>query len=94
MKDDTEDDARLMGVVLPEPQPEENFEVWDENWETVLMFLRLQTQWNVTMGGYIGVKYEVLRWLCDLYSIEDPRAMLEGIQVMEAAALQVLNDNG
>jgi hypothetical protein len=84
-----------MGVVLPEPDPvEENFEVWEENWDIVMMFMRLQTQWNVSMGGFTGLKYEVLRWLCDLYSVEDPRAMLEGIQVMEAAALQVLNDNG
>lgn len=84
-----------MGVVLPGPEPEENFEVWDENWEIVLMFLRLQTQWNVVMGGFTGLKYEVLRWLCDLYSVEDPKAMLEGIQVMEAAALKELNkDHG
>lgn len=94
MQDDTEDDARLMGVVLPESEPEKDFEVWDENWEIVMMFMRLQTQWNVVVGGFTGLKYEVLRWLCDLYSVEDPKAMLEGIQVMEAAALQVLNDHG
>jgi hypothetical protein len=94
VKDDTEDDARLMGVVLPEPEPEKDFEVWDENWDIVMMFMRMQTQWNVVMGGFTGLKYEVLRWLCDLYSVEDPKAMLEGIQVMEAAALQVLNDHG
>ena len=81
-----------MGIVLPEEEtlPDE-CEVWDENWEIVMMFLRMQTQWNATMGGYSGLKYEVLRWLCDLYSVEDPRAMLEGIQVMESAALQELN---
>lgn len=55
------------------------------------MFLRLQTQWNVVMGGYVGLKYEVLLRLCDLYSVEDPKTMLEGIQVMESAALQELN---
>lgn len=56
-----------------------------------MMFLRMQTQWNVVMGGYVGLKYEVLLRLCDLYSTEDPKAMLEGIQVMESAALQELN---
>lgn len=65
--------------------------MWEENWDTVMMFMRLQTQWNVTMGGYSGLKYEVLRWFCDLYSVEDPRAMVEDIQVMEGAALQELN---
>jgi len=70
---------------------DENFEVWDDNWEIVVMFLRMQTQWSVVMGGYTGLKYEVLFRLCDLYSVEDPRAMLEGIQIMESAALQELN---
>ena len=55
------------------------------------MFLRLQTQWNVVMGGYVGLKYEALPWLCDLYSIEDRRTMLEGIQIMERTALKKLN---
>jgi hypothetical protein len=73
------------------PSQPNHFEVWDDNWDIVMMFMRLQTQWNVAMGGYVGLRYEALQWLCGLYSVEDTRAMLEGIQVMEAAALQVLN---
>lgn len=84
-----------MGVVLPdEEEKTDEFEVWDDNWDIVMMFMRMQTQWNITTSGYAGLKYEVLRWLCDLYSIEDPKAMLEGIQVMESAALKVLNKDG
>lgn len=59
-----------------------------------MMFLRMQTQWNVTMGGYVGLKYEVLLGaggLMSLYDIENPRELLEDIQVMEAAALVELN---
>ena len=73
---------------------EEHFEVWEENWETVLMFLRMQTQWTVAMGGYVGLKYEVLlgaSGLMSLYDVENPREMLEELQVMEAAALSELN---
>tara|TARA_Y100000385_G_scaffold207262_1_gene214876 strand:- start:514 stop:777 length:264 start_codon:yes stop_codon:yes gene_type:complete len=73
---------------------EEHFEVWEENWETVVMFLRMQTQWTVTMGGYVGLKYEVLlgaSGLMSLYDVENPREMLEDLQVMEAAALAELN---
>jgi hypothetical protein len=68
--------------------------VWEENWESLMMFLRMQTQWNVTMGGYIGLKYEVLLGaggLMSLYDIENPRELLEDIQTMEAAALAELN---
>lgn len=58
------------------------------------MFLRMQTQWNVTMGGHVGLKYEVLlgaSGLMSLYDVENPREMLEELQVMEAAALSELN---
>ena len=77
---------------MPEKPKEKDFVVWEENWEIVMMFLRLQTQWNTTMGGVVGLKYEVLPWLCDLYLIEDKRAMLEGIQIMERVALKALNE--
>ena len=55
-----------------------------------MMFLRVQTQWQVSMVGYIGLKYEVLLGsggLFDLYNVEDRRDMLERLQVLEAAAL-------
>lgn len=58
------------------------------------MFLRMQTQWAVTMGGYVGLKYEVLlgaSGLMSLYDVSNPREMLEELQVMEAAALSELN---
>jgi hypothetical protein len=73
---------------------EQHYEVWEENWESLMMFLRMQTQWNVTMGGYVGLKYEVLLGaggLMSLYDIENPRELLEDIQTMEAAALAELN---
>lgn len=68
--------------------------MWEENWGAVMMFLRLQTQWSVTMGGYVGLKYEVLLGaggLMSLYDVDNPRELLEEIQVMEAAALSELN---
>jgi hypothetical protein len=73
---------------------QQHYEVWEENWESLMMFLRMQTQWNVTMGGYVGLKYEVLLGaggLMSLYDVENPRELLEDIQVMEAAALAELN---
>lgn len=81
---------------MPKAQEKESqhFEVWEENWETVMMFLRITTQWNVTMGGYVGLKYEVLlgaKGLLELYDVDNPREMLEGIQAMESVALAELN---
>ena len=96
VEDKSGDDAAAFGL-KPQSQSvpeEEHFEVWEENWETLLMFLRMQTQWTVTMGGYVGLKYEVLlgaSGLMSLYDVENPREMLEELQVMEAAALSELN---
>ena len=45
------------------PKKEENnndYEVWDVNWDIVQMFLRMSTQWSTSFGGYVGLKYEVL----------------------------------
>jgi len=67
------------------------FEVWEENWEIVEMFLRLQTQWRMSMSGVVGLDYASLEWLCRLYSIEDPVNLLEGLQVMEFTALSCFN---
>ena len=59
-----------------------------------MMFLRMQTQWNTTMAGYLGLKYDVLLMsggMFDLYCIQDRAAMLEDLQVMESAALSELS---
>lgn len=90
MVDETQADAAALGIVMPE-QPPEDFEVLEENWPAVEMFLRLQTQWRTTMNGLLGLDYGAVAWLLRLYEVEDPRALLEDLQVMEAAALLSIN---
>jgi len=55
------------------------------------MFLRCQTQWRVGMSGIIGLDYTSVVEMIKLYLVEDTVAMLENIQIIEAAALQALN---
>nr|BAR31325.1 hypothetical protein [uncultured Mediterranean phage uvMED] len=62
-----------------------------ENWDAVIMFTRMGTQWNVTMGGVIGLKYDVLEWFCRIYYVKDVKKMLSKIQIMERAAMAVFN---
>lgn len=84
-----------MGLEVPDlpPPSEENFVVWESNWEVVQMFLRLQTQWRTNMSGVTGLDYTAAEWLFKLYSVEEPRELLEGLQVMEAAAMSKLNQS-
>lgn len=69
----------------------DEFEVWPENWDAVVMWTRIQTQWRVGAGGAIGLDYSVLAWLFRMYEVEDPRSLLEDLQVMEGAALVAMN---
>ena len=57
------------------------------------MFLRCQTQWRVGVNGIIGLDYTSVLEMIKLYLVEDTVAMLENLQVMEAAALQAMNKN-
>lgn len=78
---------------LPKPV-DEDFGVWPENWPALEMFLRVQTQWRTTMGGVIGLDYAAVQWLFKLYDVEDPRSLLEDLQVMEVAAMTAINKQG
>ena len=93
MQDDSQADAAAFGIALPE-QPANDFEVLEENWPVVEMFLRCQTQWRTTMSGVLGLDYGAVAWLLKLYEVEDPRALLEDLQIMEAAAMMALNSRG
>ena len=79
------------------PKKEEinnDYEVYDFNWDIVQMFLRMSTQWSTSFGGFVGLKYEVLLLqggLFDLYHVEDREEMLEGLRIMENAALKEIN---
>ena len=66
-------------------------EVWEENWPVLEMFLRCQTQWRTTMSGVLGLDYGAVAWVLKLYEVEDQRALLEDLQVMEAAAMATIN---
>ena len=90
MVDETDSDAAALGIVMPE-QPSEDFEVWEENWSVVEMFLRVQTQWRTTMNGVLGLDYGAVAWLFMMYEVNDQRALLEDLQVMEAAAMVTIN---
>ena len=78
-------------MALPEQPRTDDFEVWEENWSVVEMFLRVQTQWRTTMNGVLGLDYGALAWLFMMYEVKDQRALLEDLQVMEAAAMVTIN---
>ena len=89
--DKTAEDNAVLGITTEKEEKDNNFYVLEQNWKIVEMFLRCQTQWRVGMSGIIGLDYTSVVEMIKLYLVEDTVAMLENLQVMEAAALQALN---
>lgn len=67
------------------------FSVWVENADSLSMFIRMQTQWNVVNGSFVGMHYPSVEFLIRIHGVENPSALMDDLQAMELAALQVLN---
>lgn len=85
--DDSQDDGAVLGVIWENEDEPSDFEVWPDNWEAVTMWNRVCTQWRTSMAGAIGLDYNVLQWLFEIYQVKDQRSLLEDLQTMEAAVL-------
>jgi len=80
------------------PDASDDYEVWEENWETLLVFLEGQTQWRkeyAGMGGQLvwhGLRYGEIEVLIRLMGLEEKaQSIFEGIRLMERTALPILN---
>jgi len=56
------------------------------------MFLRCQTQWRTGPSGVIGFDYAVVFSLFDLYAVGDRVQVFDDLQVMEARALELIQE--
>lgn len=68
--------------------------VWPDNFETVQMFMDVQTQWRPLGSGVIGFDYNVVLTLASLNGAKDPVALLRDLQVMEVRARELINKEG
>lgn len=80
----------------PEDYWEDPVEVWPENWETLMLFVSLQTQWSVAIGmgggGRIGLRYEAVYPLLDRLAGDDKTEwgrLFADLQAMEHAVLTI-----
>jgi hypothetical protein len=70
-------------------------EVWPDNWQAVNLFSRLGTQWRVGFSGPTGLDYMAVWTLIDRQRLDAEAAdeMFDCVQVMERAAMDVMNEN-
>lgn len=70
-------------------------DVWPDNWQSVLLFIDLGTQWRVGMTGYVGLDYSAVPVVMTLRGIEqsEREQAFSDIRVMESAVLDHLRGN-
>lgn len=76
---------------------DDDFEVWQENWNSLLFFLAVSTQWNVAAGMsglfYVGLNHVALEANMNMRNIKKQNRLqlCNDMQLMERAALEILN---
>lgn len=74
---------------------EESFAVWRCNWKTMTAFLMLETQWRtaatMTRLLWLGIDYSAAAALFAGKSRKKFHRLIDDLQVMEFAALPILN---
>ncbi|MBP0589277.1 DUF1799 domain-containing protein [Paraburkholderia sp. LEh10] len=70
-------------------------EIWPENFDAVLLFCRLGTQWRTGMAGPTGLDYCAVLALIDRLGLSAEAAddMFEDVRHLETAALEVLRES-
>tara|TARA_R100001510_G_scaffold20607_1_gene18003 strand:+ start:943 stop:1260 length:318 start_codon:yes stop_codon:yes gene_type:complete len=91
--DKTSEDNEVLGIVIEKEEVDNNCYVYEENWLTVEMFLRCQTQWRVGISGIVGLDYTTVLEMIKLYSVQDAVSLMENLQIMEAAILKIINSD-
>ncbi|MBY0474219.1 MAG: DUF1799 domain-containing protein [Nitrosomonas sp.] len=74
---------------------ENDCDVWEENWESVMLFLAMGTQWTVSATGHaIGINYVSLESAMKLANIKKKKraSLFIDVRIMESAALDVYRE--
>ena len=98
MPDDTDDlseQAEALGLsaeavreLIGSKAPRE-FQVWPENWQAVVLFMRCQTQWHWRPDGRRGgMIYSELIAMGKLFSVVNLEQVVADVQVIE---IEILN---
>lgn len=77
---------------------DDDFLVFEENWQAVGIFSAMATQWKLIAGAadvlYMGLEYQAIEPVLRLEGVPatDWRQVFQDLRVMERAALPLLNE--
>ena len=73
-------------------------EIWPDNYEVFQFFLSLSSQWVIIPGMAavlrVGLRYESVEAIMRIKKIKNRSELFDDLQIMEFAALEVLNKGG
>lgn len=85
--------AKFGGAKTIDDFPEPDIDVWDENWDSLQLYIRNQTQWRSSANGLLGLDYNVI--YADMSQREVPvkeqAELMNKIRVIEAQARKELS---
>lgn len=75
--------------------PDEEYEVWPDNWPAFLLFEAMSTQWRVGMGGAVGLDYNAIKPVAGLIGLKrtELTQAFPDLRMMEAEALLVMGES-
>ena len=79
----------------PEDYPEEDVEVFEDNWDAFRVFDCMATQWRVGMSGPTGLDYNVIPMCLDSLGFKKKqlKLILPDLRVLESEALKVMAED-
>ncbi|WP_232916939.1 DUF1799 domain-containing protein [Pseudomonas corrugata] len=90
----SEADLAAFGMTLADI-PDEDYEVWPDNWSAFRLFEAMSTQWRTGMGGASGLDYNALPPVASMLGIKrrELSEAFQDIRVMEAEAMLVMSES-
>ena len=75
--------------------PDEEYEVWPDNWPAFLLFEAMSTQWRVGMGVAVGLDYNALKPVARMNGLKraEITQAFPDLRMMEAEALLVMSES-
>lgn len=86
----SQEELDFIGIALEDVQDNSVVGIWPENEAAVRLFSVMDKQWNVGMGGPVGLRYEVMPMLFRLLGIkrDEQLDVFDAVRIMEREALQ------
>lgn len=72
-----------------------DFGIWQEHWQSYIVFSNIGSQWRIGMNGPSGLDYNVLAeiWRRLKVPFADRDHIFQDIRLMESSALEQMKDN-